>query len=253
MRGCSRGWKYLQKILLAGILLLLAGCSVNSIFVYKPDPLTVGGPQLALKVAVLPFKDNTEDFIERGGLFSHDLTYNLAKGGFKLLGIDALTPDLWAKAFADDLANSAAFQSVRFFYLPAELTIEEVSVEGTVEKAYFQMEYGTVSEFAIHIRAYGRQKHNLLWEKKVERAWKSINREGECNVFNRQCVVDTIHTQINMVMQEMFAEARTDLVRVLVTQSGIRAENGGTQSVVSPLPLDLPSVDVEIEKILNEK
>ena len=77
MRSRSRGWGF---PFVAVVLLLMAGCGINSTFVYKPGAPAASGPKLPVKVAVLPFKDGTEDFTKRGGLFAKEgYTYNLAK------------------------------------------------------------------------------------------------------------------------------------------------------------------------------
>ena len=79
-----------------------------------------------MNIAVLPFKDGTEDFTKRGSTWNPEyLVYNLAKAG--VYGqITALTPEFWAKASADDMAASGAFRAVRFIYSPTESTDEVI-------------------------------------------------------------------------------------------------------------------------------
>ncbi|MGZ5385729.1 MAG: hypothetical protein ACXWH0_17345, partial [Acidimicrobiia bacterium] len=87
----------MKRVLIAAMVLVLtAGCAVNSTFVYKPGAPAAGGPKLPVKVAVLPFKDGTEDFTERGSFLSGAYSYNLSKAG-KIGAISALPPNLWAK------------------------------------------------------------------------------------------------------------------------------------------------------------
>lgn len=90
------------RILIAVLFLgMMAGCGVNSTFVYKPGAPAADRLMLPVKIAVLPFVDGTEDFTRRGSVFDGDsLAYNLAKAGWGGV-ITALTPELWAKAFAE--------------------------------------------------------------------------------------------------------------------------------------------------------
>lgn len=56
-------WSRMWKLLFAtGIIFLMAGCSVNDNFVYKPSAPAAGVRQLPVKVAVIAFKDSTESF-----------------------------------------------------------------------------------------------------------------------------------------------------------------------------------------------
>ena len=220
-----------HAVLLLAILALMPGCGVNSTFVYKPSAPAAGGAKLPVKIAVLPFKDGTEDFTKRGGVLAPEtLYYNLAKAG---IGgqITALTPDLWAKAFADDMTASGAFRAVRFIYSPSELADEEFTIEGTVEKATISGAWVNPSEFAIGLRALRRADKKPVWEKEVSRAWKlnPATLYKGCGSLAIQCMVDRHHADANRVMREMFAEARADLVRTLASVSGRGAVEDGTQ------------------------
>lgn len=97
--------------LLAVSLVLAAGCGVNTQFVYRPDPPVPGAPKLPAKVAVLPFADGTEDFTQRGSMWDPDQTFNLPRTGMTGV-VDAITPELWAKMFAEDLSASGRDDSV---------------------------------------------------------------------------------------------------------------------------------------------
>ncbi|MBS1245201.1 MAG: carboxy-terminal processing protease [Deltaproteobacteria bacterium] len=215
MRGRSIGW---GVPVLAMVLALMAGCGVNSTFVYKPGAPAAGGPKLPLKVAVLPFKDGTEDFTDRGSVFSSG-HYNLAKAGVAAT-MTALTPELWAKSFAEELAVSGNFRSARFLYNPSELVDEEIFVEGTLRKAYVGKTFDDGNEFAVSLRALARSDKRLVWEKDVTRQWKtSANIYGGCGM-GIQCSVDKFHAEHNKAMQGIFAEARADLVEALASPSG---------------------------------
>lgn len=210
------------------VLALTAGCGLNSTFVYKPSAPAMGGPKLPVKVAVLPFQDGTEDFTKRGSEWSPGtLMFNLAKSG---IGgqITALTPELWAKAFADDTAASGAFRKARFIYSPSELVDEDFYIEGTVKRAYAAVALDKPNEFALGLRALRRADKKPVWEKEVTRAWdiQKTLYDG-CGRVQNQCRVDRYHADTNRVMQEMFAEARADLAATLAVLSESRAGEAG--------------------------
>ncbi|MDA8121316.1 MAG: hypothetical protein M0Z38_01970 [Deltaproteobacteria bacterium] len=261
MRGRSRGW---GGPVVAAAVLLMAGCSVNSTFVYKPGPPEAGTAKLPVKVVVLPFKDGTEDFTKRGSEWNPDtLMFNLAKGGIGGT-TTALTPDLWAKAFADDMAASGSFRAVRFVYSPSEFVDEEFTIEGTVEKAYVVVTLLNSNEFALGLRALRMADNRLVWEKEVTRAWKiQPTLYDGCGRVQNQCRADRLHAELNRVMREMFAEARTDLAATLAALSGSGAGESGLPPAAStgeapqgkgasspPAP---DSVEETIEKILKAK
>jgi len=229
----------------------MAGCGVNSTFVYKPAAPAAGGPKLPLKVAVLSFKDGTEDFTDRGSLFNGG-QYNFAKAG--LAGhMTALTPELWAKSFAEELAVSEIFRSARFLYSPSELADEDFFVEGTLKKAYIAKRVGDVNEFAISLRALARSENRVVWAKEVTRQWKTPNGlEAGCGM-NIQCPVDRDHAEYNRVMREIFTEAKEDLLATLASGSGDRAGDGGLPLTVSPAPPAPESTEQTIDRILKEK
>jgi|GEM_PF-1456855 len=225
MRACSRGW----RVLFAGLtLVVVTGCAGNTTFVYKTAAPTAGGPKLPVKVAVLTFKDGTEDFTRRGSVFAPEsLLFNLAKAG---IGgqTTALTPDLWAKAFADDMTASGSFQAVRFAYSLSELTDEEFYIEGTVVKASISGAWGIPSEFALGLRALRKADNRLIWQKEVSKVWANTPALYEgCGAMSVQCMVDRGHADMNRVMQGLFAESRADLVRTLASHSGNPVEAEG--------------------------
>jgi hypothetical protein len=244
----------MKRFLLGGLFLLLtAGCSYNSTFVYKPSAFAAGGQKLPVKVAVVAFVDGTEDFTKRGSeLFDQKNTvYNLAKGGWGGV-MTALTPELWAKALADELAASGPFGSVRFVYTPAEAADEEIRIEGIVEKASLSGTFvGPPNEFVLELRAFRRTDVHPVWEKKISRNWVINDRNtlyaGCGGDFDFQCAVYRHHADSNRVMQDIFAEARTDLVRTLASpgdRSGLSATSPETPSAGE-------AVDREIERILK--
>jgi len=222
MRVHTKAWGSLFAAL---SLAMMAGCAVNSTFVYKPGGPAVGAAKLPMKIAVLPFKDGTEDFTDRGSLFSGG-QYNLAKAGIGAT-MTALTPELWAKSFAEELAVSGIFRSARFLYSPSELADEDFFVEGTLTKAYVGKRFEDGNEFSISLRALARSDKRVVWEKEVTRQWKTPgNLYAGCGM-GIQCSVDKFHAEHNRVMQGMFAEAREDLVAMLASGSGSRVGEGG--------------------------
>jgi len=247
MKSRSHGWRVLFT---AVALLLMTGCAANPQFVYKPGAPVAGGTKLPVKVAVLPFKDGTEDFTRRGSIFSEGFTWNLAKTGVSDQ-ISPLTPALWAKSFADDMTASGDFQAVRFIYSPSELTNEEFYIEGTLGKAYY---YGHMdrNEFAIGLRAMRKTDNRLAWEKEVRREWKYPMTLHEGCGMNVQCRTDRILAATNKVMQGMFAEARADLVGTLASLSKGQAGEArkGDETSTPQVP---ESVEQTIDKILKGK
>ena len=229
----------------------MAGCATAQ-FVYKPAPPMAGGPKLPVKVAVLPFKDGTEDFTKRGSVFdAENLKINLAKTGIAGI-ITAVTPDLWAKAFADDMAASGAFRTVRFIYSPSELVDEEFHIEGTLEKAYVAGGLTRPSEYVLGLRAVRRSDNEPVWEKKVTRELMSRESDFDGCGASMQCMADRSHAGMNLMMQGMFAEARTDLMAALGYPSGDRAGRDAVGEGTSAPPAP-ESVEETIEKILKAK
>jgi hypothetical protein len=229
MRIRSRG---LGIPAVAVVLALMTGCSVNSTFVYKPGAPVAGGAKLPVKIAVLPLKDGTDNFTDRGSIFSGG-HYNLAKAGIAAT-MTPLTPELWAKSFSEELAVSGSFRSSRFLYSPSELADEDFFVEGALTKAYIGKLWDDGNEFAISLRALTKSDKRLVWEKEVSRAWKNtLALYQGCGGMAIQCMVDRHHADTNRVMQGMFAEARADLVATLASLSEIGTDGQGSRAVPS--------------------
>lgn len=247
MRGRSRCWRFPFAAL---VLALMAGCAVNSTFVYKPGAPAAGGPKLPMKVAVLPFKDGTEDFTDRGSVLISGGQYNVAKAGIAAT-MTALTPELWAKSFAEDLAASGSFRAARFIYSPSELADEDIFVEGTVTKAYVGKTFDNFNEFAVSLRALARSDKRLVWEKEVTKTWKTPrNAYAGCGM-GIQCSVDEFKAEYNKAMQGMFAEARADLVRTLAAVSGSPTGGGGIPPAGEARKEEFVGIGLEVSVVSN--
>ena len=231
----------------AGLFALVGGCASGTRpFVYEANPPKPGAERFPLKVAVLAFKDGTDDFAKRGNILNPDgLMYNVSRSGW-------VPAELWAKTLVDDMSASAAFRSVRFLYDRSELRDEDFHIEGTLKKAYVPgvpSEKPTEYDFAL--RAYRRTDKEPFWEKEVARSFLvPRNRYDGCGA-SVQCMVDRSHADLNRVMREMFAEAREDLEKKLASVSG-----SGAGGAAGDKTADRPtgeSVETTIDKILKGK
>jgi hypothetical protein len=234
-------------------LFLLAGCGVNTTFVYKPGAPVTDNPRLPVKVAVVAFQDGTENFTKRGNeLFDQEkLVYNMAKAGWGGV-MTALTPELWAKALADELTAAGSFGSARFVYNPAEAADDDIRIEGVVEKASLVGGFiETPNEFDLRLQAFRRTDAHPAWEKKISRKWVNQRKLYHgCGPTEIQCMVDRHHADTNRVMREMFVEASADLKGRLAASSGSRSETVERRPAQTQAP---ESVDETIEGILHGK
>jgi hypothetical protein len=223
----------MKRILIAAMVLVLtAGCSVNSTFVYKPGAPAAGGPKLPQKVAVLPFRDGTEDFTKTGSILALGTVYNLVKGGMPST-ISPLPPELWSKLFADELTASGTFRVVRFVYTRSEFPEADLWIDGMVRKAYWPNSLEAPNRFALSFVARRGGDNEVVWEREVAR---ESNMPADLNKgcgMGIQCMVDRIHAELNRQMQALFAEARADLVATLASLSGNRAGEGGLPPAAS--------------------
>jgi len=253
----------MKRALIATMVLALsAGCVSNRnldgnasgiTFAYKPNAPVAGGRKLPVKVAVLPFKDGTENFTKQGSVFDPEsLKFNLAKTGIAGI-ITPVTPELWAKSFADDMAASGAFRAARFVYSPSELVDEDFHIEGTLEKAYAVGGWTKPSEYVLLLRAVRRSDKKPAWEKKVTRELMSRKSDFDGCGTSMQCMADRSHAAMNILMQGMFEEARTDLMAALGYPSGDRAVRDASGGEGIPMPRNTESLEQTIDRILKEK
>lgn len=241
----------MRLVPLVFLLVSLTGC-LNTTFVYKPvHPVPPPAP-LPVTIAVLPFADGTENFTKRGGILAEDLTYNLAKAGVYAT-INALTPDLWARAFADELSASKRFKGVRFVYSRPEAAQEDLYIEGTLEAASIAGTVNRPSHFALALRALRRNDNSLAWGTNVNKTWM-WRPYTECGL-DVQCALDIYHDDVRNAMQGLFLEAISDLAATLSAENrgkNLRQTNGIVPMEPTPQPT-AGSVDETIENILKEK
>lgn len=247
----------MKGIAIAAVCLALtASCSLNTNFVYKPTAPAAAGPKVPVKIAVLPFKDGTENFTRIGQpVFTAPvLRYNLAKAGNSDM-ITALPPEFWSKSLAEELTTSGRFEGVRFLYDKSEQAGEEVFIEGTLTKADLNLgSSGDPHEFVLALRAIGRADGRTKWEGAYRRAWKFSDRiYTECGGFDFQCTIDGQHASINAAMQGIFDEAGADLARALGPLAGSGAGAGAKPPGAPSADPVGGSVDETIESILKGK
>jgi len=230
----------------------MAGCGVNSTFVYKPAAPAAGGPKLPVKVGVLPFKDGTENFKQTGSIFSLGTVFNLVKGGMPST-ITPLPPELWSKLFADELAASGTFRVVRFVYTRAEFPEADLWIDGMVMKAYWPNSIEARNRFALSFSVRRGGDNEVVFEREVAR---ESNMPADLNKgcgLGIQCAIDKIHAEVNRQMQALFAAARADLVSTLASGSGSRSGEGGLPPAASPVPPPSESTEQTIDRILRSK
>lgn len=223
----------MKRVLIAAMFLVLtAGCSVNSTFVYKPGAPVAGGAKLPVKIAVLPFKDGTEDFTKTGSILSLGTVFNLVKGGVPST-IMPLPPELWSKLFAEELTASGTFRVVRFVYTRSEFPEADLWIDGMVSKAYWPNSLEARNRFALSFVARRGGDNEVVWEREVARESNFPDDINKGCGLGIQCFVDKIHAQLNKQMQALFAEARADLVATLASHSGIGTDGQGSRAAPS--------------------
>ncbi|MHB8123229.1 MAG: hypothetical protein ACYDG4_13855 [Desulfuromonadaceae bacterium] len=249
----------MKYVLLASVaLLVMTGCASNAnfpgdtVFAYKPAEPVADGPKIPVKLAVLPFKDGTDDFTKQGSMFNPEsLTFNLAKTGIYGI-IDALPPKMWAQAFAYDMSASDVFGAVRFASTPADLRDEDFYIEGTLEKAYAAGGWTRPSEYALGLQLRRRSDNQLVLEKEVSMELKTQKSDFDGCGTKIQCMAERSHAAMNRVMQSLFAEARASFMESLGSPVGGRTGQDTARNGTSSPP-DQESIEQTIERILQDK
>lgn len=176
------------------VLALAGGCTATP-FVYHPRTSPAAGPRAPVRVVVLPFANGTEDFVERI-VYGKERRFNLSRKGFANV-IGAVPPELWARAFAQELDASGRFRSAGFAYGREEAGAADVIVEGTLLKAY-----GPPGEWALALRATRTAGGGPVWSREVSRTFTRFD-------------MAEIHERLDETMRELFEEAGADLARTL--------------------------------------
>ncbi|MDD5762607.1 MAG: hypothetical protein PHP88_08895, partial [bacterium] len=108
------------------------------------------------------------------------------------------------------------------------------------------------SEYVLGLRAVRRADKKPAWEKKVTRELKSRKSDFDGCGASMQCMADRSHAAMNLMMQGMFEEARTDLMAALGCPSGDRAVRDALGGGISAPPAP-ESTEQTIDRILKEK
>lgn len=225
--------KVLMTLLSASIL---AGCSSGLVYQRKPGAAQEG-PTLPVNVAVVAFRDGTEEFTSRGNIFSGHV-FNLARtdiNGLSLnigaaYSVSSLPAALWSKTLSEDMAASGTFRSVKFIYSPSERTDEEIIVEGALAKAYYTTIADKPDEFVLHLKVRRMSDNTIIREGDVGRV--AVGPRGllaSCLTYGG-CVVGRIHDYLNGVMQGIFADVRRDLVLALAPPPEKKPDAPGKES-----------------------
>jgi hypothetical protein len=225
-----------RVLLLALSLSLVAGCSSGLVYQRKPGAAQEG-PALPVKVAVVAFRDGTEEFTSRGNIFSGHV-FNLARtdiNGVSLntgaaFSVSSLPAAQWSKSLAEDMAVSGAFRSVKFMYAPSERTDEDLVVEGALTKAYFTTIGGKPDEFLLHLQVRRMSDNTVVREGDVGRSGvRPTGLTSGCFSYGG-CVIDRIHGYLNGILQGIFADIRRDLVQAVAPPPEIKPDAPGKES-----------------------
>lgn len=234
-RTAGRRWRWplpAPALLLACAAAASSGCATRP-FVYRPNG-PAGVPPVPVRVAVLPFENGTEDFVE---VIRHERKlWNLSRASYFEV-IEALPPERWARDLAADLAASGRFASVRFVYSLAELAGEEVVVEGTLVRAYLMGVGG--GEFELALRARATRDGKALWAALLVRTHPRWD-------------ASQLHRWAQGDMAEMFAEAGEGLAQALAARPVAGSAAPGPKPSAGR-PAEGEPVDETIRRILEGK
>ncbi len=100
------------------------------------------------------------------------------------------------KSFADELAVSGGFASVRFVYSSSELKDMAYVVDGTLKKVIHRTSLEYPHEILVTFRAARMSDKTVFWEKEIGRTWKTPTNVSEgCGMgIQCQCVCgDEVH------------------------------------------------------------
>lgn len=231
----------------ATFLAMAAGCSANAEFVYAPNPPAADARKLSAKVSVLPFEDDTENFLKRVSAPGED-RYNLAKAGVPGV-LTAMPPEFWGKSFADELEASGSFRAVRFVRASSEYPEAEFSVDGALERViYVVTAEHFAGEFLVSFRATRRSDKKVVWQKEVRKAWADP-REAMFGGGITGKSGDVMRARWNSWLGAVLAEARADFVATIASPDAGAGEGAGTKTGTGAGE----SVERTIERIIQGK
>jgi hypothetical protein len=232
-------------------LLAGAGCTYVKPFAYRPVGAKAAEPRAPVKLAVLPFEDATEAYVQKGGIFDPDhLWWNLAREGVPS-ALEPVTAPRWAQAFARELDASGRFRGVRYCVDNTEVLDEDLLVTGAVVRADVAGVFTNPNQYEFRAAATRRKDGRKVWERSVSRAVPGTKNEA-CGDFGLTCMVDHMHEELRMVLAGMFEEAGADLARTLAGRPADGAPAPGPRAAPGPDAGGEP-VDDTIRKILEGK
>ncbi len=225
-------------------LLLGAGCTHQKPFVYRPVRGPAAAPQVPFRLAVLPFEDATEDYLQKGTtLDPPHLWWNLARGGAPQL-FEPVTAPLWAQGLARQLEASGRFRSARFCVDLSEVVDEDYLVTGMLTRADLAGASANESRYEFRLAATRRKDGRKVWERTVSRAVKGRQRYEACGGFALDCVARMAHEELQAAVAGMYEEAGADLAQTLAGTPS--PAPGGPPAAEGP-------VDETIRRILDSK
>lgn len=249
--------RLLARVLVAASgLAMLAGCSTDAPFVYRPSQPSTGVRMLPLHVAVLPFAGGNGATVAGGKRPVDPGRLDLTKVGLFGL-IDPVTPEDFAKAFAGELAASGRFRAVRFVRKAGDQPDADIRVEVAVEKAAIAASGNVSNEIAIRFRALRGAERLPAWEHIVARRWTDPpDLYEECARANLKpelavrCYADRMHERLNEEMRALFSDAGSMLAAALGPPGG---DLPGGAEPKPARPAESPeSVDSLVDRILKD-
>ncbi len=225
----------LSLSLIAAGVVFLGGCASYKGFIYQPNPAISEKPLIPVQVAVLPFQDGTPEWNQDGSFCNMTKFPMILSLGEAFQDKDKMPPfippERWARDFAQELAASGAFSSVRY----AEGGIDpgaDLLVQGKVLRALLHNGIlGTSYDYSAEFRAVRALDGAVLWEKTIARK-------------HGASMSDPVELT-KALWQSLFGEARDELVKALeVRRSELFGPKGAPAAPAS-------GTEESVEDILN--
>jgi len=160
-----------------------------------------------------------------------------------------MPPEFWGKSFADELAASGSFQSVRFIYSPSEIRDEAFLVDGTLKKAVFAATWQSTNEILVSFKATRGADRKVVWEREIGTSWNNPKEDYYCGA-SAQCVTDRLHAHWNRQISGVFAKARAGLLETLASPEGGAGQDAGAKAAGTS---STESAEQTIDRILKGK